>query len=350
MPYRSDELWGAFQDISPDRWGRLVQSRIQGRSLSESDFLLGVSDHMRMGALRLSEAGKPDVFLAAHEDVPKLVHLEEIENASRRLEGNRETAKDLAELLRPGSSLGGARPKAAVEDGGTLWIAKFCSLSDTERETSREAAMLDLAGQAGINRAEHRILNPTGNRPILLVRRFDRVRSRRIPFMSAMTMLERNEKTSAGGSYLELADAVTRFSPQPGKDKHELWRRMLFNVLTGNTDDHLRNHAFLRAGEGWRLSPAYDLTPTNVPPERRTHALSFDGQTYRPSLELCMKLRPWFGVNGAKTEEIVSKLRDALKSWKSIAKRNGLKPAEIKRMSVSIEHADSLAFMSPSTR
>ncbi|MDR3265330.1 MAG: HipA N-terminal domain-containing protein, partial [Synergistaceae bacterium] len=114
MPYQSDELRGAFQDVSPDRWGRLVQSRVQGRSLRESDFLLGVSDYMRMGALRLSNAERPDVFLAGHRDIPKLAHLREIESAARLLEAGKETAKDLAILLQPGSSLGGARPKAAI--------------------------------------------------------------------------------------------------------------------------------------------------------------------------------------------------------------------------------------------
>jgi serine/threonine-protein kinase HipA len=346
IPYRSEELWGAFQDVSPDRWGCLVQTRIQGGSLTESEFMLGVSDYMRMGALRLSDAGKPDIFLAAHTDIPKLVHLREIESASRRLEANKETEKDLAMLLQPGSSLGGARPKAAVEDGGALWIAKFGSLTDTEREPLREATMLDLAGQAGIDRAEYRVIDQTGKRPILLVKRFDRAHAERIPFMSAMTMLERNEKTSRAASYLELADGITRFSSRPKRDKQELWRRMLFNAMTGNTDDHLRNHAFLRDSDGWRLSPAYDLTPTNVPLSRRVHALSFDGDSYRPSLALCLKLMPYFDVDEMKARETTGKLRLALKNWKNTAKENGLKTMEINRMSVSLEHDDAAALTS----
>jgi serine/threonine-protein kinase HipA len=348
-PYRSDALWGVFQDVSPDRWGRLVQTRIQGHSLTESDFLLGVSDYMRMGALRLSKAEKPDVFLAEHRDIPKLARLKEIESASRLLEAGKETAKDLAVLLQPGSSLGGARPKAAIEEDGALWIAKFGALRDTEREPLREATMLHLAGQAGIHRAEYRIFAPTGKSPILLVKRFDRTHAGRVPFMSAMTLLERGEKTSDTASYLELADGVTRYSSRPKEDKEELWRRMLFNAMTGNTDDHLRNHAFLRQGGGWRLSPAYDLTPTDVSFSRRFHALSFDGRDSRPSLALCMKLRPYFGVDEAKTRAILNPLRLCLKNWKNTAKANGLNPSEVQRMSVSLEHDDVLALLSSPT-
>jgi serine/threonine-protein kinase HipA len=209
--------------------------------------------------------------------------------------------------------------------------------------------MLDLAGQAGIDRAEYRIFDPTGTgkSPILLVKRFDRTHIGRVPFMSAMTLLERSEKTSDTAGYLELADGVTRYSPHPKEDKQELWRRMIFNAMTGNTDDHLRNHAFLRNGGGWRLSPAYDLTPTDVPFSRRFHALSFDGRDCRPSLALCMKLRPYFDVDEPKTREIVQQLRLCLKNWKNTAKANGLKPAEIRRMSVSLEHDDTLALTSP---
>ncbi|MDR3280207.1 MAG: type II toxin-antitoxin system HipA family toxin [Synergistaceae bacterium] len=341
VPYQSSNLWGAFCDVSPDRWGRLVQSRIKNRGLSDGDFMLGVSDHMRIGALRVSAASDENIFLARHEDVPKLVHLAELERASYNIEKNKETSADLALLLQPGTSIGGARPKAVVENEGSLWIAKFQSSFDTERTALKEAIMLDLAKIARIECPIHRVIGETGRNPILLVKRFDREGSVRVPFMSAMTMLERGETTRGNASYMELADAITRCSSRPEHDRAELWRRMTFGAMTGNTDDHLRNHAFLRDERGWRLSPAYDLNPSDQPYKTRRHELSFDGGSYRPSLELCVKLASYFGVTDETSSQILEGIAIALKSWKTVARKNGMSAAEINRMSVSFEHEDA---------
>ncbi|MBK1710753.1 type II toxin-antitoxin system HipA family toxin [Marichromatium gracile] len=341
MPFQASKLWGAFQDIAPDRWGRLVQDRVLDRYLNESDYLLGVSDHMRMGALRLSLAETPGEFLALTTDVPKLVHLRALEAAIERLEQGVQTDTDLALLAQPGSSLGGAHPKAAIEDKGKLYIAKFQSRLDTERVGAWEATVLDLAGAAGLRVAKHRLLNANGERPVLLVERFDRQQGGRVPFASAMTLAARDEQSADAASYLELADVIKATSAQPKLDQVELWRRMTFNALCGNTDDHLRNHGFLREPQGWRLSPAYDLNPDRHALDRRRHALSFDGEQRRPSLQLCLDLADYFGVDETIQAHALGALGKALTSWQDLAKHNGLRGEEIKRMSGAFEHADT---------
>nr|WP_242482661.1 HipA domain-containing protein [Thiocystis violacea] len=292
-----------------------------------------------MGALRLSRAEAPGTFLSPTTDVPKLVHLQALEAAIERLEHGDQTDADLALLAQPGSSLGGAHPKAAIEDQGKLYIAKFQSRLDTERIGAWEATMLDLARTAGLRVAKHRLLNADGERPVLLVERFDRQQEGRLPFASAMTLAARDEQTADTASYLELADVIKATSTQPKLDLVELWRRMTFNAVCGNTDDHLRNHGFLRKPQGWRLSPAYDLNPDRQDLERRRHALSFDGEQRRPSLQLCLDLADYFGVNTAMQTHALGALRKALESWQDLAKRNGLRGDEIKRMAGAFSHA-----------
>lgn len=337
--HHSQRLPGVFQDISPDRWGRLVQQRAHSGFLSEADYLLGVSDLMRMGALRLSRAEQPAVFLADNTRVPKLVNIRALEEASQRLEKGLETEEDVRQLLGPGTSLGGARPKAAVEDGGKLYLAKFQSNLDTERVSAWEATMLDLAQTAGIITAKHRLLNQNEARPILLLERFDRNDAGRIPFASAMTLTGFQDGQDA--SYGELASIVSSLSSQTKLDCLELWRRMVFNAMTGNTDDHLRNHAFLRERHGWRLSPTYDLNPSNEPFERRTHALAFLPGENRPSLELCMEMASFFHLEKRQAEEVLQHIGSALTQWRALARKNGLTESEIKRKAAAFEHADS---------
>lgn len=334
--HHSQTLPGVFQDISPDRWGRLVQKRAKSGISTDTDYLLGVSDFMRMGALRLSNADRPEIFLADNTLVPKLVHIRELEEAARRLEQGAETQSDLAQLIDAGSSLGGAHPKAVVQDGNTLYLAKFQSHSDTERVCAWEATMLDLAHQAGIPTPRHRLLNPTSARPILLLERFDRNEFGRIPFASAMTLTGRRDGEDA--SYAELASVVSSLSPQPKSDSFDLWRRMTFNAMAGNTDDHLRNHAFLRHPSGWRLSPAYDLNPNPEPVERRTHALAFLPGEYRPSLSLCKETAEFFNLNKTQVDHGLKAIAEALAQWRGLAKKNGLTENELKRFAHAFEH------------
>lgn len=337
--HHSKMLPGAFQDVAPDRWGRLVQQRVSSGFSSDADFLLGVSDHMRMGAMRLSEAGRPGVFLANNTNVPKLVKIRALEEASRRLEKGLETEEDLRQLLGPGTSLGGARPKAAVQDGGKLYLAKFQSTMDTERVGAWEATMLDLAQKAGIPAAKHRLLNKDDERPVLLLERFDRNAYGRIPFASAMTLAGLRDGEDA--SYGELASVVSSLSSQSKLDSFDLWRRMVFNAVTGNTDDHMRNHAFLRDAQGWRLSPAYDLNPNNEPFGRRTHVLAFLPGESKPSLDLCKEMAAFFNLNKGQVEHGLKAIGSTLERWRETAKQNGLTESEIKRKADAFEHQDS---------
>lgn len=355
MPYYGNKLWGVFQDISPDRWGRMVMDRSAGRYLSPSEYMLGVSDAMRLGALRLSLDKAPEQFLAAHQDIPKLVHLRVLQQAAQHIEQGKETPVDLAMLAYPGSSLGGAHPKAVIEDQGVLWVAKFQSHTDTERVSLWEAVQHHLAQQAGIQGANFRVLGAERERPVFLSRRFDRIgATARLPFISAMTLLERDGTSHDGASYLELADAISRYSSQPQQDKQELWTRMTFNALAGNTDDHLRNHGFLRDSQGWHLSPAYDLNPTPENYQRRTHALSFDSQHIRPSLALCQELAPYFDVDEPQQQMILKRIGKALAQWSDTCRHYGLSTTEIQRYAPAFEHPDSqtvqaLAQTQPST-
>ena len=333
VPYSSSRLWGAFQDISPDRWGRLLQKRAHGAYISESGFMLGVSDTMRMGALRISTAEDPKDYLSSHKNIPKFVMIGTLMDAIRNVENNKDTPEDIKTLLYPAGSLGGARPKAIVEDGGDLWIAKFPSSNDTERVALWEAMMLKLAGSLGIKTPEQKIMNVTGNKPILLVKRFDRTATgERIPFMSAMTLLIRNETSGNPGSYLEMVDALLKIASNPVDDARELWRRMVLNVLAGNIDDHLRNHGFLHTRSGWVLSPAYDLNPTDQPFERRNHVLTFDGRTNAPSLKLCLSLAPYFRYEEREAIQELERIRTSVANWKKIAQETGLEAKEIRRM------------------
>ena len=346
--YHSQSLPGAFQDISPDRWGRLIQQRTKSGFMSEADFLLGVSDQMRLGALRLSEAERPEIFLAANTNVPKLVDIRVLEDASRRIEKGLETAEDLQQLFGPGTSLGGARPKVVVQDGGKLYLAKFQSNLDTERVGAWEATMLDIAQKAGIPVAKHRLLSKGDERPILLLERFDRNEAGRIPFVSAMTLSGLRDRQNA--SYGELASVVSSLSSQPKLDSFDLWRRMTFNAMAGNTDDHLRNHGFLRDRQGWRLSPAYDLNPNNQPFERRSHALAFLPGENRPSCDLCKEMAAFFNLDKRQVEHGLKCIGTALSQWREIAKRNGLTEGEIKRQATAFHHQDSERLISLSLK
>lgn len=202
-----------------------------------------------------------------------------------------------------------------------------------------------MAQQAGIRTTDYRLLNADNEHPILLVRRFDRKGKQRIPFMSAMTMLERDENSRDGASYIELSDALTRYSSQPRLDKFELWQRMTFNAMAGNIDDHLRNHGFLREQQGWRLSPAYDINPTNETFERRAHQLSFDGSSSRPSLATCIELAAFFGLTQEETNIALAKIGNAIENWQATAKKNGLRSQELKRMENSFVHQDTKKLM-----
>jgi serine/threonine-protein kinase HipA len=291
-------LFGIFRDTSPDRWGRVLMERREAleahdaqrkpRRLTEWDFLLGVSDFARMGALRLREIGGEGRFLDHRAlGAPPAARLRELEAISLALdepgaEEKTEYEAWLRQLLAPGSSLGGARPKATYSaTDGTLWIAKFPGKQDRHDVGAWEFLAHELAGRAKVRVPEAECLALTAAHHTFAVRRFDRSGGGRRLYMSAMTALQRNDGDSA--SYLDVAQAVQDLGdPQTlAEDLAQLYRRVLFNVLLGNRDDHLRNHGFLRGRGGWRLSPAFDLDPN---PDKAEHALALDEASSHPSV------------------------------------------------------------------
>jgi len=349
-------LFGTIGDSAPDRWGRVLMRRAERRraeragetprTLMEIDYLLMVDDEARQGALRFAgEEGGP--FLAEHDvaRIPPLIDLPRLLSAAEHVVGDTDSDEDLRLLLAPGSSLGGARPKASVRDrDGHLAIAKFPHKDDEINTVLWEAVALRLAAKAGIPVPEWRV-ERVMDKPVLLLRRFDRIHGQRIPFLSAMSMLGASDNESR--SYLEFVDALRRYGASPKLDMHELWRRIVFNVLISNTDDHLRNHAFLYTGpDGWRLAPAYDLNPvpTDIKPRILTTAIDLDDGS--ASLDLAMSVMGYFELDEGKARAIAAEVGKAVTTWREEAARLGLTQAEIDRMASAFEHEDLKAALS----
>ena len=341
-------IFGAIGDSAPDRWGRTLIQREERRkarkekrlprTLLEVDYLLGVSDITRQGALRFAETeGGP--FLATGAQVPPMLQLPALLGAALRISADGGNDDDLQLLLAPGSSLGGARPKASVVDrDGRLAIAKFPQHGDVTRVTLWEAVALQLAAYAGIPTSEWRV-EGVARQDVLLVRRFDRKNDVRIPFLSAMSLL--NATDNEQRSYLEIADALRQHGAKAEEDCAQLWRRIVFSILVSNTDDHLRNHGFLydRAG-GWRLSPAFDLNPVPADIKPRILTTAIDEADGTASLDLAFDVAAHFGVKPDRAKAIVRDVGKAVIRWREIAASIGLSPNEIERMSSAFEHED----------
>ena len=309
-------------------------------TLLEIDCLLLVDDETRQGALRFAERdGGPFLAVGGRSRIPPLVELPRLLLATERIVGETETDEDLRLLLGPGSSLGGARPKASVRDrDGQLAFAKFSHKGDDVDVERWEAVALSLAKRAGIPVPEWRI-ESVAKKSVLLVRRFDRVEGCRVPFLSAMSMLGADDHESR--SYLEIVDALRQYGAEPEMDMHGLWRRIVFNVLISNTDDHLRNHGFLyERGRGWRLSPAYDLNPVpvDVRPRVLSVAITLDDAT--ASLSLALEVAEYFGLSLPEARGIAREVGVAVSEWRREAALLGIAPTEIDRMASAFEHDD----------
>ena len=343
-------LFGAIGDSAPDRWGRVLMRRAERRraeherqaprSLREIDYLLMVDDEARQGALRFAEReGGP--FLAGNGPVkiPPLVELPRLLSAADHVLSDSDTDEDLRLLLAPGSSLGGARPKASVRDrDGHLAIAKFPSKGDEVNTVRWEAVALTLAAKAGITVPVWR-LEAVAGKPVLLLRRFDRERGTRIPFLSAMSMLDAQDNEPR--SYLEFVDVLRQHGAAPKADMHALWRRIVFSILISNTDDHLRNHGFLWGGPtGWRLSPAYDLNPVPTDIKPRVLSTTIDVDNGTASLNLAFEVASYFELGEAEAHRIAGQTGQAVATWRKEAAKLGLTPAEVDRMASAFEHED----------
>jgi serine/threonine-protein kinase HipA len=349
-------LFGAMSDCAPDGWGRRLVRRAeveraraahtQQRGLAEVDFLLGARDDLRQGALRFRGHNSARYLAVETEGVPHLIGLPRLLNAAEELERDEPTSEDLRLLLHGGSSLGGARPKAHVLDTeGRLAIAKFPSPTADDWDVIRwEAVALTLARDAGIAVAEHD-LHVIENRPVLVVRRFDRDDGGRIGYVSAMTMLQAKDGEQA--SYLEIAEAIEERSPDAGTDLRELWRRIVFTILISNTDDHLRNHGFLRKSTaGWSLSPAFDLNPN---PEggggggAKQLTTAIDEHDTRASIATALEVAGLFRVPPAQARAIVAEVLAATERWRDVARARGLGAQQIARLEPAFEHEQSAA-------
>lgn len=349
-PFAPNEgLFGSIGDSAPDTWGRRLMQRAERRradrerravrTLSELDYLLGVSDVARLGALRFRRVGEEMFQAQADAGVPGLIELGRLLAVTERILRDEETDEDLQLIFAPGSSLGGARPKASVIDQhGHLAIAKFAKETDDYRIELWEAVAMQLAEAAGISVPVTELIEVAG-KPVLLSRRFDRAGERRIPFLSGLSMM--GLKDGEHGSYPELVDALTQFGAKASDDAAELFRRMVFNVLISNVDDHLRNHGFLwRDKAGWRLSPAYDLNPvpTDVKPRILTTNIDLDEATC--DIELALSVAGYFGLTAKEGKAIISEVGAVVSTWRDVARRNGAKTSEIDRMASAFEHDD----------
>ncbi len=349
--WQDRELLGAFGDSAPDQWGRQLMQRRERmfakqenrdiRTLTEIDYLLGVNDEARMGALRFSEDPRGPFLADGVTPIPPLVDLPRLLNAAASIDEDGDDADDdILLLIGPGSSLGGVRPKASVRDkDGSLVIAKFPKAGDSRSIPTWEEIALTLASRAGLNTPAHRIEIMAG-RPVNIIRRFDRSGDNRTPYLSAMSMLAMKDGDT--GSYLEIMDVISMHSAARAVDGEELWRRIVFSVLISNGDDHPRNHGFLHSGskDGWRLSPVFDINP--VPTDERPRILSttIDGADGTMDLGLVFEVAEYFGVGNNRAKEIAAEVGSATAGWRELAKQHGIKKAEIERMVSAFEHKD----------
>ena len=345
--YPSDKnIFGLFADASPDRWGRVLMNKREriladkeGRKpnkLYDSDYLLGVYDETRMGGIRFKlDPNGP--FLSDDQETaaPPWATLRTLEEASRHFESDESglAEKWLNQLIKPGSSLGGARPKATVIDTkDQLWIAKFPSKNDENDVGAWEMVAHDLAALCGLNVPEAKLEKFSSLGSTFLVKRFDRIRDRRIHFASAMTLLGKTDGASAvdGISYLDIAGIIRSCGAQPKKDLVELWKRIVFNMAITNTDDHLRNHAFILESGGWVLSPLYDVNPV---PYGGELSLKVDEEDNSINIRLAIQTAARFGIAETEAqnyaEEILEIVRD---NWSKIAANYGLTRRQIEEM------------------
>lgn len=336
--------FGVFLDSAPDRWGRVLMERREAvlakkegrarRTLQEMDFLLGVNDHTRQGALRFRRPDGP--FLDNSElPTPSVTDLNELASICDRLEEEGieelpEYEKWLSLLIAPGSSLGGARPKANFEEGdGSLWIAKFPAKNDIYDVGAWELVIHRLAEKAKIRVPPSRAIRLGSKYHTFCVKRFDRTETSRRMYASAMTLLEK--KDGEFGSYLEMAEFISNqgASGSIQTDLAQLFRRVLFNVLVSNRDDHLRNHGFIRVTDGWRLSDAFDMNP-NL--NKEMHALALDDASPEPDIEVAISTAEFYRLTEDEALDILEEVSDAISGWVEVAKSLGLSAAEIDRM------------------
>lgn len=352
---------GTIADTEPDGWARRVilrdhakrrqAARRAGRKpesvqLQAIDFLLAVDDASRVGALRFQDEN--GVFCRASEPgrrtAPPLIELGHLLSATRAVESENETAADLAYLRGRGTSLGGMRPKCTVvDDDEHLAVGKFPSVKDERAVTQGEVLAMQLAKACGLRTAEARLVDSDGV-PVALVRRFDRTgEGRRIPYVSAATLLGADPAGAQEHYYTEIVDALRVHGAEAQADIEELWRRMAYSVLITNVDDHLRNHGFLHAGRGlWRLAPAFDLNPF---PDRVRELKTWISEEAGPeaTVEALLSVLPYFQIPRARANEMLARMEAALSRWRQTGSALGMTGAELDQFADAFEHAERAA-------
>jgi len=341
--HHASVLFGAIHDCGPDRWGRMLIERavrkhiLERKPYQDFDYVLALDDASRLGALRF-RVDQASPFLAVGTGkLPPLVRLAALLRATDAIEGDTETAADLRFLLGAGSPLGGARPKAAVcLDDGRLAIAKFPKSDDIRDIAVGEILALTLARQAGITVAEHRLVE-AGNKSVSVITRFDRIGARRIPFLSADSLLglPRGER----GAYTLLADGIRQFGHNIPGDLRELWRRLVFSLLASNYDDHLRNHGFLMLAPGrWALSPAYDLNPVPEIDRAQTPKTAITENQENPTMDAALGAASRFGLKVAEARIILSEVLAVVSGWRKTARQLRIKASTLDAYATAFEH------------
>jgi serine/threonine-protein kinase HipA len=348
---------GAIADTAPDAWGRRVIARHHAKrrkadpslpALTELDHLLAVDDFSRVGALRLRDANGAWLHTAAQgqRSTPPLIELAQIFQVSRAVERGQETAEDLRYLQGKGTSLGGMRPKCTlVDEDGRLAIGKFPSVGDARSVTRGEVLALRLAELAGIDAAAARIVQlgkGTDAVPIAVIRRFDRDEADgRVPFQSAASLLQASREEDH--SYTEIADAIRTHGHAPTPDVQQLWRRLVFNLLITNVDDHVQNHGFLHVAHGqWRLAPAFDINPfPDKDRESKTWLSERDGPI--TDVKMLLAQAAYFALNPEQALAILAEVLAAVLNWRQVATSPGvgLSPSELEDFAPAFEHAQT---------
>ena len=345
------ENFGVFLDSMPDTWGRTLMKRKAAQQARENnekskmlydiDYLLGVYDKTRMGALRF-KTSFDGLFVDDdhYHSTPPWSFIRELQAAAKNLEDdeNLDVKKWLAILMAPGSSLGGARPKANIEDKNeNLWIAKFPSKNDTIDKGAWEFLAYQLALKCGIEMAECRIEKVSGKYHTFFTKRFDREGKTRIHFASAMTMTGNNEENLrfSTASYLDIAEFIMNNGSNVNANLQQLWRRIVFNICISNTDDHLRNHGFILTDSGWVLSPAYDLNPSI---EKNGLALNIDMEDNSLDLDLAKNVGVYFRLNETEMNSIILEVKDAVHNWQNVASEIGIVRGEQELMKTAFDY------------
>lgn len=335
-----DSLPGVLQDAAPDAWGRMLMERLYGSGLSEFDMLTLTDDTTRQGALRFCDGEGRIITGEGTAPVPQLIDLEELQAIAASIERGGDVSNEaLRQMAGAGGSIGGARPKANVMDDDQLWIAKFSSAGDASPVERIEVATLKLAREVGLNAPDARLVLDQTTSPIALIRRFDREGAARIPYISARTAIERHGAEQ--GAYTDMAQFIQQHSDNPRADLHELWSRIVYTILVSNTDDHLKNHGFVYAGDGrWSLSQLFDVNPQ---PERHRFLKTaiIEGEPFAASLELALEAAMFFNLGADEAKEMARVMaRQINGTWRDIMRNHGVIGADLRSLQPAFEHEE----------